>query len=102
MTLKDADETISKTDSIIRILSKSAPHGNLLDQNDVKELNGMEEDDKPRMADRLEDLIVLLKGEPDNRRKIREVYDVTMTEFGHITPVSDVLNSVKTFFLDKQ
>jgi hypothetical protein len=74
----------------------------LLDQNDIKEINGIEEDDKPRLADRLEDLIVLLKGEPDNRRKIGEVCDITMNEFGHITPVSDVLNSVKTFFFNKK
>lgn len=98
MTLKDADETISKTDSIIRILSKSTPHGNLLDQNDIKELNEMEEDDKTRLADILEDLIMLLKDEPDNKRKINEISDVIMTEFGNLAPVSDVLRSVKIFF----
>lgn len=101
MTLKNADETISKTDSIIRILSKSTPHGNLLDANDIKIINGMEEDDKPRLAERLEDLIILLKDEPDNRRKLTESCDTLMTEFGNLLPVADVLRSVNTFFLSK-
>ena len=101
MTPKDLDETISKIDSIIRVLSKSAPRGNLLDQNDINGINGIEEEDKSKLADRLEEMIMLLKDEPDNKRKIREAHDVTMDEFGHITPVSDVLNSVKGFILDK-
>ncbi len=100
MSPKNADETISKIDSIIRILSKSTPRGGFLDQDDIKGLNGIEEEeDKPKLAERLEDMIVLLKDEPDNKRKIREVHDATMNEFGHVAPVSDALNSVKGFFL---
>jgi hypothetical protein len=102
MNSKNAEETISKIDSMIRVLSKSMPRGSLLDQDDINGLNGIEEEDKPKLADRLEGMIMLLKDEPDNTRKIRETHDVTMDEFGHITPVSDVLNSVKGFFLDKK
>jgi len=102
MTPENVDETISKIDSIIRVLSKSTPHGNLLDQNDINGLIGIEQEDKSKLADRLETMIMLLKDEPDNKRKILESHDVTMDEFGHITPVSDVLNSVKGFFLDKK
>jgi hypothetical protein len=102
MTPTNADETISKIDSIIRVLSKSTPRGNLLDQNDINGLNGIENEDKSKLADRLETMIMFLKDEPDNKRKILETHDTTMDEFGHITPVSDVLNSVKGFFLDKK
>jgi t-SNARE complex subunit (syntaxin) len=101
MSPKNADDTISKIDSIIRVLSKSTPHGNLIDQNDIDALNEIEEEDKPKLADRLEDLIVLLKEEPDNKRKILELHDTTNDEFGHVPPVFDVLNSVKGFFLAK-
>ena len=100
MNPKNMEETISKIDSIIRVLSKSKPHGDLLDQNDINGLTGIEEEDKPKLADRLEEMIMLLKDEPDNKRKIREIRDLTMDEFGHIMPVSDVLNSVKGFLLD--
>lgn len=97
---KNVNETISKIDSIIRVLSKSKPHGDLLDQNEINRLNKVEEDDKPKLADRLEELIMLLKDEPDNTNKIREIHGTTMDEFGHIMPVSDVLNAVKEFILN--
>ena len=101
MSPKNADETISKIDSIIRVLSKSTPHSGLIDENDIKTINKIEEDDKPRLEGRLEDLIVLLKEEPDNKRKILELHDTTDDEFGHLPPVFDVLDSVKKFFLNK-
>lgn len=101
MSPKNADETISKIDSVIRVLSKSTPHNNLIDQNDITALNEIEEEDKPKLADRLEEMIVLLKEEPDNKRKILELHDTTKDEFGHVQPVFDVLDSIKGFFLDK-
>lgn len=102
MSPNNADEVISKVDSIIRVLSKSTPHGSFLDEDEIRGLNGIEDEDKPKLAERMEDMIVLLKDEPDNKRKIRELHDTTMNEFGHIMPVSDVLNSVKRFFLDNE
>ena len=101
MSPKNADETISKVDSVIRVLSKASPHGNVLDQDDIKALNQVESEDQLKLADRLEDMIVLLKDEPDNRRKILESHDLVMDEFGHVEPVRDMLESVKTYFLGK-
>ena len=100
MSPKNADETISKIDSMIRVLSKASPHGNILEQGDIQALNQVESEDQPKLADRLEDLIIFLKDEPDNKRKILEVHDLAMDEFGHVMPVHDVLDSVKAYFLN--
>ncbi len=101
MSPKNADETISKIDSMIRVLSKASPHGNILEQEDIKALNQVESEDQLKLAGRLEDLIVFLKDEPDNKRKILESHDLTMDEFGHVRPVHDALDSVKAYFLSK-
>jgi len=99
MSPKNADETISKIDSMIRVLSKASPHGNILEESDIKALNQVFPEDQLKLADRLEDLIVFLKDEPDNKRKILEAHDLAMDEFGHVRPVHDALDSVKTYFL---
>lgn len=99
MNPKNADETVSKIDSVIRVLSKATPHGNLLDQDDVNGLTKVNSEDQLKLADRLEDLIVLLKDEPDNKRKILESHDLIMDEFGHLGAIRDSMDSVKSFFL---
>lgn len=99
MSTKDVDKTISKIDSIIRVLSNSKPHGDLLDQNEIKRLNAVEEEDKPKLADRLEQMIMLLKDEPDNKRKIQDIHSTIMNEFGHIAPILSVLDSVKELLM---
>ncbi len=99
MSPKNANETISKIDSTIQVLSKAAPHRSILDQNDIKALNSVDSEDQLKLADRLEDMIVFLKDEPDNKRKILESHDLIMNEFGHVGPIRDILDSVKTYFL---
>lgn len=98
---KNSDDTISEIDSIIRVLSKAAPHGNVLGQDDIQALNHVESEDQLKLADRLEDMIVLLKDEPDNKRKILESHDLVMDEFGHVKPIREVLEAVKAYFLNK-
>lgn len=99
MNPKNSDETISKVESLIRVLSKAAPRGDILNQDEINALHQVEPEDQPKLADRLEDMIVLLKDEPDNRRKILEIHDTVMDEFGHVRPVHDTLDSVKAYFL---
>lgn len=99
MKPKTRDETISTVDAMIRVLSKSTPHGTFLNEDDIKSLGGIELDDQPKLADRLEELIVFLKDEPDNKRKILELHDTLMDEFGHITPVFETLSAIKTLYL---
>jgi hypothetical protein len=102
MNPANSDETISKVESMIRVLSKATPRGGILDQDDIKALNQVESEDQPKLAERLEDMIVLLKDEPDNKRKILEIHDTTMDEFGHVRPVHDTLDSIKAYFLNKK
>ena len=49
----------------------------------------VEEEDKPKLAALLEDLIVLLKDDPENRGKIKEIWDRLMDGYGHIKPISE-------------
>ena len=100
MAPKNAEETISEIDSIIRVLSKASPHGNLLDVDDVSSLGKVDSEDQPKLADKLEDMIVLLKDEPDNKRRILEAHDSVMDGFGHVKPVRDVLDAIKLYFLN--
>ena len=44
-------------------------------------------------------MIVFLKDEPDNKRKILESHDAIMDGFGHINPIRDSLEAVKAYFL---
>ncbi|HJU13128.1 MAG TPA: hypothetical protein VJ792_01550 [Candidatus Nitrosotalea sp.] len=101
MSPKNAEETISEIDSIIRVLSKAAPHGSLVSQDDIKALQGVDSEDQLKLADGLEDMIVLLKDEPDNKRKILEAHDLVKDQYGHVKPVREVLDGVKAFFLSK-
>jgi hypothetical protein len=100
MNPANTDETISKVESMIRVLSKAVPRGNTLEQDEIKALNEIESEDQPKLADKLEDMIVLLKDEPDNKRKILEIHDTVMDEFGHVRPVHDTLDAIKTYFLN--
>ncbi|SRR5579875_955849 len=101
MNPKNPDDAISEIDSIIRVLSKAAPHKDVLGQDDVNALNNVDSEDQLKLADRLEDMIVLLKDEPDNKRKILEAHDLVMDEFGHVKPVREALDAVKAYFLKK-
>lgn len=101
MSPKNDVETISKIDSMIRVLSKASPHAGILEQADINALNGVDPEDQPKLAQILEDMIVLLKEEPDNKRKILEIHDHIKDGYGHINTVYETLDSVKTYFLEK-
>ncbi len=95
----ERDEIIKRIDIITRGLSQAS---NQIDES--SEINRVrkevEEEDKPRLAALLEDLIVLLKDDPENRAKIKGVWGRIMDGYGHIKPLSEVLGSVKLSFLD--
>ncbi len=93
------EKTINKIDAMIRVLSNSTPKGGLLDSNDIEAIKSIEKDDQPKLVERLEDLIILLKDEPDNKRRIREMKDHTMDGFGNVQPVREALEDVEKFFL---
>ena len=95
----ERDEIIRRIEIIIRgMLEQSAKidFGSEI-KNALKEVD---EDDKPKLANLLEDLIVLLKDDPENRTGIKKLWNKIGDGYGHISPISDVLASVKRSFLE--
>jgi len=97
----ERDEIIKRIDIITRGLSQP--------NNETDESSGInivrkevEEEDKPKLAALFEDLIVLLKDDPENRAKIKGIWRRLMDCYGHIKPVSEVLESVKLSCLDER
>jgi hypothetical protein len=93
----ERDEIIKRIDIIATGLSQ--PNNESPEISIVRK--EVEEEDKPKLAALLEDLIVMLKDDPDNRAKIKGICGKLMDGYGHIKPVSEVLGSVKLSFLDE-
>jgi hypothetical protein len=94
----DKVTTIQKIDEIIRTLSKSDKPLSILTTDEIKSIQDVDKEDQSKLADRLEDLVVLLRDDPDNKRQIRELRQIAFDEFGHVSPVWDVLKSVDSLF----
>lgn len=94
----DKETTILKIDEIIKILSESKKPLKILTPDEVKAIQDVDKEDHSKLADRLEDLVVLLRDDPDNKKKIRDTRQMTFDEFGHVSPVWDVLKSVEKLF----
>jgi hypothetical protein len=94
----DREETISRIDNIIRVLSHldSTHEGSSLELN-LK--NAVDKEDRPKLQDLLEDLVVLLRDDPDNKSKIKELWNKITNGYGHIKPISEILEAVKEYFL---
>jgi hypothetical protein len=92
-------ETITKIDNTIRILL----HLDSEKENDSEEMltlkNAIDKEDRPKLAILLEDMVILLKDDPDNKSKIKEMWNKVMNGYGHIKPVSEILELVKRYFL---
>lgn len=94
----DKDTTMRKIDEIIMTLSKSKKKPILLTPDEVKSIQSVYGTDQQKLANRLEDLVVLLRDDPDNKRGIRDARQITFNEFGHVPPVWSVLKSVESLF----
>ncbi len=94
----DKETTILKIDEIIKTLSESKKPLTILTADEVKSIQDVDKEDHSKLADRLEDLVVLLRDDPDNKRKIQEIRQTAFDEFGHVSPVWDVLKSVEALF----
>ena len=107
MTIMETQAVIERIDIIIRILlssSRSAGKSQTEDDNInsdeiVKFKDKIEEEDKPKLAGLLEDLVVLLKDDPDNKRDIRQICNKIMNGYGHLKPISEILATVKSNYL---
>lgn len=95
----ERDEIIRRIEIIIRGMLEPSAKVDL--SSEIKSaLNEVDEDDKPKLANLLEDLIVLLKDDPENRTGIKKLWNKITDGYGHISSISDVLASVKRFFLE--
>jgi hypothetical protein len=95
----ERDEIIKRINIITRGLSQ--PNNEIDESSEINSVRKeVEEEDKPKLAALLEDLIVLLKDDPENRAKIKGIWSRLMDGYGHIKPMSEVLGSVKLSFLD--
>lgn len=92
------EETIVRIDNIIRVLSHldSTQESNSEESLNLK--NAVDKEDRPKLANLLEDMVVLLKDDPDNKNKIKETWNKIMNGYGHIKPISEILKSVKKYF----
>ena len=93
---EEQKKVIKRIDSIVRALSQSKTN----DSEDMQKIKAeVEQDDKPRLTELLEDMLVLLKDNPDNRFKIREKLNRIWDGYGHIKPLSEVVDQVKKCYL---
>ncbi len=99
MSKKEEQENIIKRiDSIIRSLSQS--RSEIESSEDIQKIKDkVEQDDKPRLAALLEDTIVLLKDDPQNRVKIKEKLNRIWNGYGHIKPLAEVTDDIKKYYL---
>lgn len=95
----EREETITKIDNIIRILlhSDSGKEDNSEEMLTLK--NAIDKEDRPKLASLFEDMVVLLKDDPDNKNKIKEIWNKVMNGYGHIRPIFEILESVKRYLL---
>lgn len=61
--------------------------------------NEIDKEDEVKLMNLFEDMIVLLKDDPDNKKMIREIWNRIMNGYGHIPIVSQILKSVEKSFL---
>ena len=94
----DKDSTIQKIDEIIRTLSSSKKQSTILTSDEIKSIQDVDKEDQSKLANRLEDLVILLRNDPGNKQKIKDARMIAFDEFGHVSPVRDVLESVKSLF----
>ena len=92
------EETIVRIDNIIRVLSHldSSQESNSEESLNLK--NAVDKEDRPKLANLLEDMVVLLRDDPDNKNKIKETWNKIMNGYGHIKPISEILKSTKKYF----
>ena len=107
MIIMESQAVIERIDIIIRILLSSSRSGgksqteddNINSDEIVKFKDKIEEEDKPKLAALLEDLVILLKDDPDNKRDIRQIWNKIMNGYGHLKPISEILAAVKSNYL---
>jgi hypothetical protein len=100
MTFKEdeRENIVKRIDLIIRGLAQSKTELN--NSDDIQKIKtGVEQDDKPKLVALLEDILMLLKDDPENRIKIREKLNRIWDGYGHIKPLSEVVEQIRKSYL---
>jgi hypothetical protein len=92
------ENLIKRIDSIVRSLTQSKSEANA--SEDTQRIKDeVEQDDKPRLVALLEDIIVLLKDDPQNTVRIRQTLNKIWDGYGHIKPLPEITDQIKTYYL---
>jgi hypothetical protein len=60
--------------------------------------NVVDKEDRPKLENLLEDMVILLKDDPNNKSKIKQMWNKIMNGYGHAKiPIFEILESVKIF-----
>jgi len=92
------ENLIKRIDSIVRSLSQSKSETRI-SESIQKIRDDVEQDDRPRLAALLEDIIVLLKDDPQNTVRIKEKLNRIWDGYGHIKPLSEIIDQIKQYYL---
>jgi hypothetical protein len=95
---KQQENLIKRIDSIVRSLSQSKS-GMRISEDVQKIKDDVEQDDKPRLAALLEDVIVLIKDDPQNTVRMKQILNRIWDGYGHIKPLSEIIDGVKKYYL---
>jgi hypothetical protein len=95
------EEAISRVDKIIRVLSHldSTDDDKSNSEETLKLKNEIDKEDRLKLVNLFEDMVILLRDDPDNKSKIKETWNKIMYGYGHIKPISEILQSFKNYFL---
>lgn len=94
------EQAISMVDNIIRELSHLDSTDDKINSEETLKLrNEIDKEDRLKLANLFEDIVVLLRDDPDNKSKIKETWNKIMNGYGHIKSISEILQSVKKYFL---
>ena len=95
----EKEEILSKIDNIIRELSHlSSARGKSSEESQILKKE-IDKEDEMKLANLFEDLVVLLKDDPENKNMIREIWNRIMNGYGHVPVISEILKSVEKSFL---
>jgi hypothetical protein len=92
------ENLIKRIDSIVRSLSQSKSETRVPEAIQ-KIRDDVEQDDIPRLAALLEDILVLLKDDPQNTVRIKEKLNRIWDGYGHIKPLSEIIDQIKKYYL---
>lgn len=95
----EKEETVSKIDNIIRELSHlSLTQGKSSEESQILKKE-IDKEDEMKLANLFEDMVVLLKDDPENKKMIRDLWNRIMNGYGHVQVISQILKSVEESFL---